>query len=54
MKLLKILLLSMFFTVSAHAETITIIVTGKPGGTFQRREILFVGDVKNLVGATNF
>ena len=37
MKLLKILLLTMFMTVYAHAETITLIVTAKPGRTFHAR-----------------
>ena len=53
MKLLKIFLLTMFMTVSAHAETITVIVTGKPGGTFHARSMLYVEELTKLGWDTN-
>ena len=53
MKLLKIFLLTMFMTVSAHAETITVIVTGKPGGTFHARSMLYVDELTKLGWDTN-
>ena len=48
MKIIKILMLTMFLTLSAHAEHITIIVTGKPGGTFHARSMLYVDELTKL------